>query len=397
MNSQKKKDTGDAIVRKPLAIVEVQEVLHQWYDLQYNEVKHVVEGRKKGEGCFNEMKDNNLLIQLLSNGYRISQSTLKALLNSDFVPSFNPILKYFESLPPWDEGNRDYITELANHVKAIDQQQFNHHFKKMMVRTVACAVDDHLYNKHAFILVGSAQHTGKSTFCRFLCPNALANYRVDTIPQDKDGMISLSENMFINLDELSSMNKFELNHLKSLFSIDSVRVRHPYGSRMQTDPRRASFIGSTNEQSFLTDTTGSVRWLCFEIDSIEFNYESIGIDNVWSQAYALYKSGFRFQLTADELKENESRNEQYQAVTMEYEYVQQYFTPSNVMESNTFMTTTEIRDHIIKQSERRADLKSLDKLGKALAKLGFERVPKRIGESKEPVRGYYVNLILQEN
>ena len=71
MNSQKKKDTGDAIVRKPLAIVEVQEVLHQWYDLQYNEVKHVVEGRKKGEGCFNEMKDNNLLIQLLSNGYQI--------------------------------------------------------------------------------------------------------------------------------------------------------------------------------------------------------------------------------------------------------------------------------------------------------------------------------------
>jgi predicted P-loop ATPase len=98
-------------------------------------------------------------------------------------------------------------------------------------------------------------------------------------------MISLSENMFINLDELSSMNKFELNHLKSLFSIDSVRVRHPYGSRMQTDPRRASFIGSTNEQSFLTDTTGSVRWLCFEINSIEFTYESIGIDNIWSQPY----------------------------------------------------------------------------------------------------------------
>ena len=95
----------------------------------------------------------------------------------------------------------------------------------MLVRTVACAVDDHLYNKHAFILVGSAQHTGKSTFCRFLCPGALANYRVDTIPQDKDGMISLSENMFINLDELSSIyitaeegfsktmqDKLKLNH-----------------------------------------------------------------------------------------------------------------------------------------------------------------------------------------
>jgi len=393
MKSQEKKDNEGGIKKKTLAIVEVQNVLLQWYDLNYNEVKHVVEGCKKGENNVQEIKDNNLLIRLLNNGYHISQATLKALLNSDFVPVYNPIQKYFDSLPLWTEGSRDYINELANHVKAIDQEKFNHHFKKMLVRVIACALDDRAYNKHAFILVGAKQHTGKSTFCRFLCPPSLENYRVDTIPEGKDSLITLSENLIINLDELSSMNKIELNHLKNLFSMDSVRVRHPYASRMQTDARRASFIGSTNEESFLTDTTGNVRWICFEIDTIEFHYEQIGIDNVWSQAYALYKLGFNYQLTSEELKENELRNEQYQAVTMEYEYIQQFLTPANVMDNDAFLTTTQIRDYIITQSDRKADLKSTDKLGKALRKLGFEKVNKRIEEFNQPRGGYYVFYI----
>jgi predicted P-loop ATPase len=309
------------------------------------------------------------------------------------VPSYNPFKDYFTALSTWDENDRDYIVELADHVKAKDQKQFNLQFKKMLVRTIACAIDDTVFNKQAFILVGGEQHTGKSTFCRFLCPDALMNYYTETIPSEKDGLICLCENLFINLDELHSLPKFELNKLKTMFSIIRVRVRHPFARKAQTDYRRASFIGSTNDDTFLTDTTGSVRWLCFDIDSIVFDYEKIGIDNVWRQAYSLYKTGFKYQLTADEIKENESRNEQYQQVSMEYEYVQMYLSPGNVMDHNAFWTTTQIREHILTKSERKADMKSLDKLGKVLKQLKFDRVIKRSGESMAPTRGYYVNFL----
>jgi len=51
---------------------------------------------------------------------------------------------------------------------------------------------------------------------------------------------------------------------------------------------------------FLTDSTGSVRWLCFKIHSINHDYnnyitgvQEVNIDDGWSQAYALYRAGYR--------------------------------------------------------------------------------------------------------
>ena len=396
MNNQKKNEAKSSDKRKLLAIVEVQQALNGWYDLRFNEITGVVEGRKKDEDVFKVLNENNIYIQLLSNGYRVSFSNLCALLNSEFVQPYNPFKEYFEALSPWTIDDTDYIEVLANHVEAVDQAQFNHHTKKMMVRMIACALDNHVFNKHAFILVGGEQHTGKSTFCKYLCPTALEKYYTETVPGDKDGLIALCENFIINLDELSCMPKFELNHLKSLFSKDSVRVRHPFARKSQTDPRRASFVGSTNEDSFLTDTTGSVRWLCFEIISIKWSYKQTPIDKAWSQAYALYKSGFKYQLTSEEIQANESRNEQYQQISMESEYIQMYFSPGTVMDSDDFWTTTQIRDHIIMKSERKADIKNLDKLGKALRKLGYERIIKRVGDSKQPKRGFYVRYLDKE-
>ncbi len=390
MNKQKNKEATTSENRKPVAIVEVQDALKDWYDLRFNEITGVVEGRKKGEPDYKVLNENNLFIQLLTNGYRISFGNLCALLNSEYVQIYNPIKVYLEGLPIWNPDGRDYIEELASHVTALDQEQFNHHFKKMFVRMISCAIDDRSFNKHAFILVGPAQHTGKSTFCRYICPPALHNYYTESIPGDKDGLISLCENIIINLDELSSRTKFELNQLKSLFSKDSVRVRHPFARKAQTDPRRASFLGSTNEDTFLTDTTGSVRWLCFEIESINFAYYGIPIDLVWSQAYSLYKSDFKFQMTREEIKENETRNQKFQQNSVEYDYVQKYLTPGTDFEDDAFRTASEIRDYLYTKSDRRAELRSVEKLGKVLIQLGFPKASKRVPGKDFPVYGYYV-------
>jgi predicted P-loop ATPase len=393
MTNKKNRESMPEDESKSLAINEVKQALLSWYDLRFNIVKGVVEGRTKGELVFSELNENNVFIRLLSNGYRITMGNLFALLYSDFSQPYDPLLDYLDSLDPWTEGDPDYIENHSNHVRAKNQPQFNTQFKKMLVRTISCAIDDHSFNKHVFILVGAKQNTGKTTFLRLLCPPALKNYYTETISGDKDGLISFTENLIANLDELSTKTKFELNQFKGIISIETVRVRPPYGRKAQTNPRRISFVGSTNDDSFLNDPTGSVRWLCFDIDSIDWGYSNNDINKVWSQAYALYKSGFKFKLTNEELKENETRNEQYQQVSTEYEYVQKFLSPATVMIHDAFWTTTEIRDHIIQESDRKADIKNLDRLGKALKELGFDRVIKRIGTSSKPTRGYYVNYL----
>ena len=90
------------------------------------------------------------------------------------------------------------------------------------------------------------------------------------------------------------------------------------------------------------------------------------------------------------IKENETRNQQFQQVTMEYDYIQKYLAPGTELENEAFWTATDIRDHIISKSDHKADIKSLEKKGKALAQLGFTRTSKRIPEKKFPVYGYYL-------
>jgi len=367
----------------------VEDYLLSVYEFRYNEISNEVEYRDihKKEN-FKPLNENNLYRQLHHERIRFSQSDLSALLRSDFVPTFNPIKKYFDDLPEWVSGI-DHINDLASHVKATDQKRFNYHFKKMLVRTIACALDKDVFNKQAFVFVGYTQNTGKSTYCRFLCPPELDAYITEAFSPDKDGQISLAENLFINLDELASLSKYEINQLKSSFSKDKIKIRRPFEKKPTTSPRRASFLGSTNKAEFLADETGSVRWLCFEIDTIDWKYKtSIDINDVWVQAYALYKQGFKYQITAEDISENDKVNKKFQKITPEAELIAEKYEPGIANNEDNFMTAFRIAEQLHWDNPGPYKFTS-ENVGKAMSFLNFERTSKRIGGSN-PVYGYYV-------
>ncbi len=373
----------------------IEDYLSDNYVFRYNEISNEVESRKNNEFEFKPLNENNIYRELQRGNYRISQANLAVILRSDFVDTYNPFKQYFEDLPEWDKEN-DYIENLANFVTATDQTRFNYHFKKMMVRVVSCALIDHIFNKHAFILVGvgaNNQNSGKSTFSRFLCPPTLADYITEAFSPDKDGQITLSENLLINLDELASLSKYEINQLKSSFSKEKIKVRRPFEKKATTAPRRASFIGSTNKAEFLTDETGSVRWLCFEILSIDWDYRKlIDINNVWSQAFFLFKDGFKYNLTYEDVKINDQANRQFQKTTPEIELISQKYEPGTALNHDKFITPFELAN--ILHYENASIYKfTAENVGRALVYLGFERVQKRI-DSSHPVIGYYIKYKL---
>jgi predicted P-loop ATPase len=310
-------------------------------------------------------------------------NTLCALLKSDFVEHYDPFEEYFISLGSWD--GTDYIEKLANSIKAKDQKVFNEQFKKWLVRVVACALLPDYYNKQALILVGEKQNTGKSTWCRFLCPPSLSRYIAENISTDKDSRILLAKNILINLDELSLMGKADLNSLKAYFSKTLINERLPWGKNATVIERRCSFIGSTNQTDFLTDESGSVRWLCFEIDSIDWNYKKeIDINKVYAQAYYLFKCGnFNYNLTANEIRENEERNKAFQVLTLERELIEKYIKEKAI--SNGFQTATDVMQRILEHSKGQFNLNHVQ-IGKALKMMGFERI------KKSGVYGYNIKV-----
>jgi predicted P-loop ATPase len=384
--------------------------INHHFDIQYNKVSNQVEYREDNKDGFTELKIENLFRYMKIHKRSISITNLQAMLSSDFVKIVDPFIDYFNSLIPWRQEDPDYIESLANYVKIKnieDQPEFNHHFKKMLVRCIKCAIEDAYFNKHALILVGPTQNTGKSTFIRFLCPEKLKNYFSESfIFNDKDNLIGLSENFIINIDELAALNKIEINSLKSYFSKDRIKIRHPYGKKQITTPRRVNFFGSTNKSEFLGDETGSVRWLCFEIEKIDYlnqekgNYkDKISIDQVWAQAYYLFKNGFKYDLTAEETTRNEIRNKAYQHTTVEIELIQKHFMPGNAMDNTDFFTATEIGEEL-KSRSRFSDYKmNIIAIGKALAYLKFEKQCIR-QNTDTTKKGYFVKYernVIQSN
>jgi len=382
------------------SFAEVEEYLNRKFDFRLNEVSNTVEFRRIPETTYEEVCEESIYRDIQLNGLNFSLSDVRALLESDYVEKYDPIVEYMKNLPEWTEGkDEDHIKKLSSYVEAVDQDRFEVQFKKAFVRTVACALTKEYFNKHALILVDAptlpkitGQNMGKSTFCRELCPPSLQHYYTEEFATNKDGLIALSENVIVNLDELSVMGRAEINQVKSFISKQKIKARPHYGRRAVLMVRRASFVGSTNNAEFLTDETGSVRWLCFEVQSIDWAYrKEVDIDLVWSQAYNLYHSGFDYNLTAEEIEENEKENQKHFVSTPELDLLQQYYQPAKENEPGAlFMTATDVIDKIKDESQTQSRLHD-GKMGKALKALGFTKTQRYNGQYQ--VKGYYLKPI----
>ena len=356
--------------------------LSERYDFRYNEIALELEYKSKKSKQYKSLNENSLYIELQKKGIKISVNNLLAILRSEYVDNFNPIKDYFLNLPKWDE--QLHIQKLASYVPTYDKKQFEYHFIKWCVRCVKCVFEDDYFNKQAFVLVHKGQSSGKSTFCRFMCPPVLANYIAEDISNDKDARILLAKNFLVNLDELAVLSKKEINQLKSYFSKTVINERLPYDRKNSVLKRVCSFIGSTNMATFLNDETGSVRWLCFELTApIDFNYKKeIDIDKVWAQAFALSKSDFDSELSFKDVQENEKRNSKYTTLSVEHEIISKYFKIPQEGKEKQFMTSSDILHYLSVKYQRLNHVS----IGKAMTSLGFERIK----DKERQVYGYMV-------
>ncbi|QED36714.1 virulence-associated E family protein [Antarcticibacterium arcticum] len=359
------------------------------YDIRYDELGHEFQISLKNKNAWQILDMNSFLIELARSNMEVNPAKLEIFLRSQFVPKFNPIEEYFRVLPKW--SGEDYIRSLASYLPLKEPDLFLYHFRKWLVRTVKCGLEKDYFNKQCLVLVHPQQNSGKSTWCRFLCPPDLSKYFAEDMTTDKDARIQLTRNFLINLDELSILAKKEINALKAYFSKTMINERLPYDRKNSTLHRTCSFIGSTNRATFLNDETGSVRWLCFELkDRIHFSYsKEISIDKVWSQAYylAYVDENFSPELTLGDIAQNELRNRIYRESTMEEELLCKYYTKSSDPED--FKTASDILIQLVCINPRL----NMYNMGRALKALDYERIK----SPKMRVYGYLIKPLFNNS
>jgi len=321
---------------------------------------------------------NTIWTELLRSRMDITRQMLKAYLNSHLSAQFDPFQSYFEELEAWHPDQPDYIQLLADTITVpmANRELWNMYLRRWLIATVGCAVDAKTINQQVLVLVGE-QGTGKTKWTDKLVPDSLREYYYsgDINPGDKDSNINVSECFIINLDELGNLNRGNLNRLKQIITLSSIRLRRPYGDFPEAMPRRASFVGSVNGTEFLRDETGNRRYLCMECTTIDYNHQ-VPMDRVYAQALYLFNREEKYWFDGAEIGIINSHNQQYKVQYSEMEHVNEHFEACDQDDKDMLlMKTTDIQRYLKKYGGNLSD----KGLGVALRASNYKRVRRNGG------------------
>ena len=389
---------------------EIEAYLSTHYEFRYNTVLGRTEYRSKNDAHFSKVGryEINTLRREIDNdiGIITSSDNLYSIIESSFSPRINPIQEYFKRLPSTYIGsiNRDCGNDVSPSLKAIhdlascvavrNSDKWLPYLTKWLVAVVANAMDDRECCNHTCLVLTGEQGKFKTTFLDLLCPPALRGYSYTgkIYPQEKDTLTYIGQNLIVNIDDkLKALNKRDENELKNLITCPMVKYRMPYDKYVEEHPHLASFVASVNGNDFLTDPTGSRRFLPFEVLSIDIERaKAISMDNVYAEAKALLKSGFRYWFEDDEIAELYRESEDFQVQTAEMELLLRCFEKPTEDESYSLMTTTEILTYLGIYTHQPLVAK---RMGEALKKARYIKVSKR-RNGGSPIYVYKIRKIL---
>lgn len=404
---KEKKVKPEKVLKKDLKnkLLAVQNYLEEKYEFRYNTVAAKTEFSHKDKNEFqyiDERSFDNLIMEVkMEAGLEITDVNFRSLLGGPIATDYHPFEDYLSQLPVWD-GKTDHFQDFLKQVQLKKEDLrplFIKYFKKWFVAMVASLINDFVVNHTCFVLVGE-QGRRKTTFLNNIVPEHLklhylynGNYQLN----NKDHEEMLGNKIVINLDELATLNRTDIELLKSRITQTQVNLRRAYGRAPIHLWRRASFCASINRGEFLTDQTGTRRFLVFEIHNIDLN-EEFDIGLLYSQALVLYKDKFQFYFDQEEIRELEDYNLQFKDIPMEEELLMVNYKRPTKDDMGTdrvqYRTTSDIANELAQKYIKLNVNDSLKrKIGIAMKRLGFVRCSKRLDGYDSPVKVWEVNFV----
>ena len=205
-------------------------------------------------------------------------------VTSEEVPEHNPVQEFLKTLPEWDGQN--HIAKVLGRLPGITSEQLNYLTIWLRSSVAHWMQMDMLHGNECVPTLIGAQGCGKTTFVRRLLPLNLREYYLDhlNLANKFDKEMALTNNLFVNLDELDAIRPSQQSSLKQTLSVSKVNGRPIFGKTQEDRPRFASFVATTNNRHPLKDVTGSRRYICIQIPDGQMIDNSGEID--YGQLYA---------------------------------------------------------------------------------------------------------------
>lgn len=322
--------------------------LNERFDFRYNRLDGTTEYREKGVVGqpflpVDERAINGMIVDARLKGISFFRGDVQMMILSDKVQSYNPFRLYMDELPEWDGVDR--VRPLLMRVSADEMWLKGGRcwLRAMVSHWMGCERTH--ANVLTPVLISGVQGYGKSTFCRQLLPDALKNYYLDSLtltagaaPERK-----LVKAGLINLDEFDRVSEKQQASLKNLLQMLTVPIYRGKRLGWVNEPRLASFIGTTNSRQFLTDATGSRRFLCVEVEA-PISDDPIEYEQLYAQLKSEYLAGEPDFLTSEEELVLQRHNKQYYCQSPLEDVFRSCFHQPSSGEKGRWLTASEIFD-----------------------------------------------------
>lgn len=359
-------------------IVQVEQWLKFNYEIRKNEVTRNFE---ENGVPLTQYDLNSMFLTAKKVMDKINYELFDRIINSKNTPLYNPFLEFISAnqhLKPIGKIDKLFDTILSQDF------EYNRKFgKKWLVGLIASIHGQH--SPLMLILSGRLQGTGKTEFFRRLLPYELSAYYADISAgiKDTDLNILMTQKLLLLDDECGGKSKKDEIALKSILSKQTFSLREPYG-RNNVDLRRLAVLcGTTNEENILNDTTGNRRIIPIPVFSINHkDYNEIDKTEVFMEAYQLWRSGFNWQLTREDIDNLATQTVQFESHSLEYELIIKWYAKPSPGHFTDYMTASDIKVEIEGKTGQKL---LLDRIGKEMQRIGFKQVSKRIDGNPKKV------------
>ena len=367
------------------------------YQFRRNVLSGLVEYKKTGEPDenFSRLTSEALNTIFIKAKREIPDDTslktdIKAYVESDIPPVYNPVVEWLDSLAKWD--GKDRVAEFLNRIPGLSDEKID--FLRIYLRSNVAHwlnMEQEHGNETVPLLIGN-QGCGKSTFCVRFLPKHLRQYYLDhfNLANKFDKEMALSSCLLICLDEIDMYNARQMAQIKQALSKVKVNGRKIYGKTIDERMRFASFIATTNNRHPLVDKTGSRRFLTIEIPNGEVinNNEEIEYEQLYAQLlYEVRDEKLRYWYTNEETLRIQELNAPYEQTLDLEQMIDCMFRKPQGNEKHGAFTSLDIRKILKQQYPDVADsqLNSI-KIGKAMKEMKVARVKSKRGVSYSLVK-----------
>ena len=354
---------------------ELQNFLYANFDFRYNILSDMPECRRKNTTTYRMIDKrmmNTLSMEAMMQGVDCKDADVKRFLFSERIPTHHPFKDYIDALPQWDGTDR--VTMLAARVSGNGMWLNGFHCWMLGMVAQWMGYPARCANAVAPILISTEQGMCKSTFCSIILPEELRAYYTDkfTINATSGCEQKLSTFGLINMDEFNQYNERMMTILKNLMQMKKVNYRKCFKAYFSDLPRIASFIGTSNEKSLLTDETGSRRFLCIEVEK-PIDCSPIDYPQLYAQLKWELEAGKRYWLSKEEELEIQEHNKAFYRHSPEEEAFYKVFALPKEGEPSFELTATDIFNRLQKRFPALFRGVNPKHFGKVMTKVGAKK------------------------